>query len=136
MLIAIPGVYNASKAGLQSWSESLRLELKPLGVNVISLVTGSVATNLLKHSNISLPRESHYVRAIDRIQARGRGQDVDSKDSPEEFAKKVVSDILGGATGLVWRGKMATVICVLSKIAPRWVMVCYSVILFLSEGST
>ncbi|PLB53811.1 NAD(P)-binding protein [Aspergillus steynii IBT 23096] len=116
-------VYNASKAGLQSWSESLRLELQPFDVKVISLVTGSVSTNLLTHSDIRLPEDSLYLKAADRIQARGAGQDVKSKDSPAAFAQKVVEDVLGGARGLVWRGKAASVICFLSKIAPMWFMV-------------
>ena len=123
LLTTTPGVYNASKAGLQSWSESLRLELQPFGVNVVSLVTGSVSTNLLTHPDIRLPEDSLYLKAADRIQARGAGQDVKSKDSPSVFAQKVVGDVLGGARGLVWRGKAASVICFLSKIAPMWLMV-------------
>ncbi|KAI9035135.1 SDR family oxidoreductase [Aspergillus affinis] len=115
-------VYNASKAGLQSWSETLRLELNPFDVKVISLVTGSVATNLLTHANIRLPENSLYVKATQQIQARGMGQDVQSKDSPAEFASKLASDVLGGTTGLVWRGKMASMICFLSKLAPMWFM--------------
>ncbi|KAH8433014.1 SDR family oxidoreductase [Aspergillus melleus] len=115
-------VYNASKAGLQSWSETLRLELNPFDVQVISLVTGSVATNLLTHANIRLPKNSLYLKASEQIQLRGMGQDVQSKDTPAEFASKLVSDVLGGATGLVWRGKMASMICFLSKLAPMWFM--------------
>lgn len=116
-------MYNASKAALQSWSESLRLELQPFDVRVITLVTGSVATNLLNHQNINLPGYSLYLNATEAIQARGKGQDVQSKDTPSEFARKVVGDVLGGATGLAWRGKMASVICFVSKLAPMWLMV-------------
>ncbi|KAL4866246.1 hypothetical protein BDV12DRAFT_173126 [Aspergillus spectabilis] len=41
------GIYNASKAALKGWSETLRLELQPLGVKVALLVTGSVETDIM-----------------------------------------------------------------------------------------
>jgi 1-acylglycerone phosphate reductase len=39
--------YNASKAAVSQYSNTLRLELEPLGVNVIELVTGRVKTGLI-----------------------------------------------------------------------------------------
>lgn len=38
--------YNASKAALAQWSETLRIELEPLNIKVVTVVTGQVATNL------------------------------------------------------------------------------------------
>ena len=46
--IAFPGLspYNASKHALEGFSESLRLELKPFGIDVILIEPGSFQTNI------------------------------------------------------------------------------------------
>lgn len=48
-LMAIPdkSVYAASKAGVQAVCDSLRVELKPFGVEVISIIVGKVNTSVL-----------------------------------------------------------------------------------------
>lgn len=48
-LLAIPdkSVYAASKAGVQAVCDSLRVELKPFGVEVISIIVGKVNTSVL-----------------------------------------------------------------------------------------
>jgi len=48
-LLAIPDktVYAASKFGVQAISDSLRVELKPFGVNVASIIVGKVNTSVL-----------------------------------------------------------------------------------------
>ena len=38
--------YNGSKAALAQYSETLRLELEPLNIHVVTSVTGQVSTNL------------------------------------------------------------------------------------------
>jgi 1-acylglycerone phosphate reductase len=117
------GVYNASKAALMSWSETLRLELEPFGVRVVSLVTGSVATNVMSHAELRLPATSLYQKAIPEIQKRGVGEDVQSKSSPAGFAQAVVGDILGGATSPLWRGAMASAARIMSSFLPTSVVV-------------
>ncbi|KAL2843940.1 NAD(P)-binding protein [Aspergillus pseudoustus] len=116
-----PGMstYNASKAALMSWSETLRLELEPFNTRVISLVTGSVATNVMSHSNIALHETSLYHKAFPDIQARGVGEDVSRKSAPADFAREVVKVILGGASGTVWRGAMALMVRFMVKFMDR-----------------
>ncbi|TIC98951.1 NADPH-dependent 1-acyldihydroxyacetone phosphate reductase [Colletotrichum higginsianum] len=41
--------YNASKAGLHHWGNTLRVEMAPLGVKVITVISGEVSTNILKN---------------------------------------------------------------------------------------
>ncbi|KAL4922539.1 hypothetical protein BDW62DRAFT_197211 [Aspergillus aurantiobrunneus] len=115
-------VYNASKAALMSWSETLRLELQPFNIRVISLVTGSVATNVMSHSDLALPEDSLYQKALSEIQSRGVGTDVSRKSAPADFAREVVKDILGGASGPVWRGAMASLVKFMSKHMPTAVL--------------
>lgn len=52
-------VYNASKAALHSYSASLRVEVAPLGVHVITVVTGGVKSRISRVSR-SLAEESVY----------------------------------------------------------------------------
>ncbi|PWY80783.1 NAD(P)-binding protein [Aspergillus sclerotioniger CBS 115572] len=114
--------YNATKSALYSWSETLRLELQPFNIRVISLVTGTIATNIMSHTNISLPENSLYQKALPEIQTRGVGKDIRNKTPPGEFAREVVRDILRGATGPVWRGSMAWVVRVMGGIVPVGVL--------------
>ncbi|RHZ48467.1 hypothetical protein CDV55_101639 [Aspergillus turcosus] len=111
-------VYNASKAALMQWSETLRLELQPFGVRVVSLVTGSVATNVMSHADLSLPENSLYHKAIEEIRRRGVGEDVQTKSAPADFAKEVVKDILGGASGPVWRGALTSMVNFMYRFVP------------------
>ncbi len=54
----LPGlaVYGASKAALQAWSTSLRVELKKYGVQVVMFIPGSFA----KESNLLANQEKHF----------------------------------------------------------------------------
>ncbi|RAH51303.1 uncharacterized protein BO95DRAFT_458654 [Aspergillus brunneoviolaceus CBS 621.78] len=119
-----------------SWSETLRLELQPYNVRVISLVTGTVATNVMSHANLTLPKSSLYHKALPEIQIRGAGKDVLSKSAPDDFARQVVQDILAGASGPVWRGAMASMVKVVSKYIPTgiWVVpACASILVSLND---
>ncbi|KAJ2989152.1 hypothetical protein NUW58_g3616 [Xylaria curta] len=40
--------YNGSKAALQHWSNTLRVEMAPLGVKVLTIISGEIGTNILK----------------------------------------------------------------------------------------
>lgn len=42
----LSAAYNGSKAALAQYSETLRLELEPLKIKVVTVVTGQVASNL------------------------------------------------------------------------------------------
>ncbi len=46
--MAVPGLgsYNASKFALEGWSEALRLEMKPVGIQVVLVEPGSYETNI------------------------------------------------------------------------------------------
>ncbi|KXG46523.1 Short-chain dehydrogenase/reductase SDR [Penicillium griseofulvum] len=39
--------YNASKAALHHWGNTLRVEMSPLGVRVINIISGNIGTNIL-----------------------------------------------------------------------------------------
>lgn len=133
----ITAVYNASKAALTMFSETLRLELAPLGVRVVSVITGAVDTNIMRNSSMPmLPPSSRYLAAKKQIidLAMGAAEDGVQRMATEAFAEKVVGDVLGGANGKIWRGEYASTVRVSSVLMPMGVLVslCY---LFLVVGT-
>ncbi|KAM7203157.1 oxidoreductase [Naviculisporaceae sp. PSN 640] len=113
-------LYSASKAATLTISEGLRLELKPLGVKVVTLVTGAVGTNLFTNApEHHLPEGSRYAAAENEIAARATGTDVGDNVMPaDEYARSVVSDVLSGSTGRIFRGKMASMVRMVTTLFP------------------
>lgn len=50
--------YNATEAAVTTYSDSLRIELAPLGIKVLTLFMGEVSTGLMTADNISLGQDS------------------------------------------------------------------------------
>ena len=109
------GIYGASKAALTLLSETLRLEMTPFDVKVVAIITGGVQTNIMANGpEPVLPSSSRYTFAEKNIYARAAGEDVGSKTTSEDYAERVVSDVLDGANGKIWRGKLASTVRYLS----------------------
>ena len=118
------GVLAASKIALTTVSETLRLELAPLGVKVVSVETGAVRSRgQTKLPQLKLPQESYYRNVEEDIVKRSRGEDGFRRMNTKVYADRVVQDILGGASGLVWRGSQATTIKWSSALLPTFMMV-------------
>ncbi len=49
------GAYSASKAGLIAYLESLRIELQPAGIRVITICPGYIATPMTAHNPYAMP---------------------------------------------------------------------------------
>lgn len=62
--------YNASKAALSQYSNTLRLELEPMNITVIELVTGRVSTGLI--SIPTLEDASIYKPLENALQSRAK----------------------------------------------------------------
>ena len=100
-------------------SETLRLELAPFDVKVITCVTGAVKTNIMSNSaKHDLPAGSLYAPIARKVSARANGEDVKDAGTPEDFAKRLVNDTLSGTSGLVYRGKLATITKYISTFLP------------------
>ncbi|KAI1117677.1 oxidoreductase [Nemania sp. NC0429] len=116
--------YATSKAALNSLSETLRLELAPFGVSVVTILPGVINSNL--HDNdaagFDMPEASRYTAIKDIIASWARGE-VLPKDgaSAEKFAEMVVDDIVGTTAGGIFsRGPYATSLRYVGQWAPRW----------------
>ncbi|CAL1400958.1 unnamed protein product [Linum trigynum] len=95
VLISFPwtGVYAASKAALHALTDALRLEGKPLGIDVINVAPGSIQSNILPSAEVSCASEwklyKPFEPAIRRFLSQGR------VDTPaEKFAMHTVAAIL------------------------------------------
>jgi len=88
------GHYSASKAALQSITEVLMMECRPLGVKVMLLQAGTVRSNITKNAenDYVMPANSLYRRYLDKIIIRrwaSRGE-----MPTEKFAEQVVRKVL------------------------------------------
>ncbi|KAM0187757.1 hypothetical protein ACHAPI_010985 [Fusarium lateritium] len=62
--------YNASKAAVSAYSDTLRLELSPLGVRVVTLFMGEVSTGLMSADNINFGPDSLYADFEGKVKER------------------------------------------------------------------
>jgi len=94
--VGFPGLspYVSSKYALEGWSESLRLELKPFGIDVILIEPGSYQTNIWSSgkrvTEKSLNRESPYYEVMAKIEQYIE-KGAASFGDPADVAKLVVS---------------------------------------------
>ncbi|KAL0253340.1 hypothetical protein SLS55_010315 [Diplodia seriata] len=116
------GYYAASKAAMQKLGETLRLEMQPLGVRVITVVSGAVESKVFDNGGgFKSPEGSLYAPAEKEIAAHADGVFVKQNHSTlEDYSRVLVGDILGGKTGLVYRGKMSSLVKVLLEWLPTW----------------
>ncbi|KAL2787689.1 hypothetical protein BJX66DRAFT_310388 [Aspergillus keveii] len=112
--------YNASKAAVASYSDTLRIELEPLGIKVVTLFMGEVRTRLMSPDDIIFGSESIYSDLSERVKERSRNHAKDSM-SPELFASQVVKEILVKSPGYgkgeyLWKGTNAWLIWLLDAV--------------------
>ncbi|KAG4432239.1 hypothetical protein IFR05_012272 [Cadophora sp. M221] len=114
--------YNATKAAVTAYSDTLRLEVDPLGIKVVTVFMGQVSTALMSPDNISFGDQSLYLDLEGKI--KERSVEHNNKGSqPDDFARQVVNDILskpGLSKGeFIWRGTNAVLIWALNAFGPR-----------------
>ncbi|EAW07079.1 putative short-chain dehydrogenase/reductase [Aspergillus clavatus NRRL 1] len=106
--MAWQGIYNSSKAAETWLSETMRIEMEPLGVRVITAMVGEVETKIYHNGrSLQLPQESYYrtVQHIIADQAAGKLQK--SNERADVTARNLVRDVLSGRSGFTWRGGVA-----------------------------
>ncbi|KAL8826803.1 MAG: hypothetical protein Q9191_003574 [Dirinaria sp. TL-2023a] len=95
-------VYNASKAALHSYSDTLRVELAPFGVNVITVVTGGVKSNIARTERALPEGPGSLYKPMERqFQRRQKHSQEVGMDS-REYVREVVSKVLAG-DGWIWK---------------------------------
>ncbi|KAF2210904.1 hypothetical protein CERZMDRAFT_44391 [Cercospora zeae-maydis SCOH1-5] len=114
-------VYNASKAALHSYSNTLRVELEPFDVRVVTIVTGGVKSNIarthrtLPEDSIYLPLAKEYNERLVHSQATGVPN--------EDYAKRVVYQLINKPKkDHIWEGGKSLLVWFISNFFPRKVM--------------
>ncbi|KAL8861964.1 MAG: hypothetical protein Q9178_001834 [Gyalolechia marmorata] len=93
-------VYNASKAALHSYSAALRIEVAPLGVHVITVITGGVKSRISRVKRC-LEKDSIYKKIDGEYQKRQVHSQTVGMES-KAYAEQVVGKVLN-AEGWLWR---------------------------------
>ncbi|KAG9235669.1 hypothetical protein BJ875DRAFT_503863 [Amylocarpus encephaloides] len=103
--------YNASKAAVSSYSDTLRIELAPLGIKVVTLYMGVVATGITNPDRINFGSSSLYEEVEEGLRQRN------------EFARQVVKGVLDSPTigkgEHLWKGASATAVWALNAFGWR-----------------
>jgi 1-acylglycerone phosphate reductase len=115
--------YNATKAAVAAYSNALRLELAPLGIKVVTLYMGVVATGLASADGITFDPNGLYVDAEAGVKKRASDHQVNGMKS-DRFAREVVSEVLTKKPGrgqgeYVWKGTQAGLVWMLNAIGWR-----------------
>jgi len=121
--IGFPGVgsYAASKFALEGWAETLRLEMKPLGVQVVLVEPGSFETDIWsRNAAISAGTQDAQSLNAARIAIwRKRIQDGKPKDNPQVVADGIAAILNNPRPALRYVfGKDAKMILMLRRLLP------------------
>ncbi|KAG5975157.1 hypothetical protein E4U55_007822 [Claviceps digitariae] len=96
-------VFSATKGALESYSRTLRQELKPFGVDVTVVMAGQVKSQTNKTYR-ELPCDSVYGIAQDLFRKKLTYAEDTSQMTPEEFAQRLVGKlVVTGGSGEAWR---------------------------------
>ena len=111
--------YNATKAAVSAYSDTLRLELGPLGIRVVTLFMGEVSTRLRSADSINFGPESLYADVEAKVKERTETSARVSV-TPAAFAKQVVPKVLGqNDVSYIWKGTNAFIVWLLNALGPR-----------------
>ncbi|KAL7810201.1 hypothetical protein V8C26DRAFT_258211 [Trichoderma gracile] len=114
------GTYASSKAAVNSISETLRLELSPFGVSVVTVMLRTVATPFHANEPIpKLPATSYYASISGTITKWAKGEAGPEGGSTQVPVSCLVPDIVAsGRNGVVWRGANSGIVRFVSRWMP------------------
>lgn len=110
--------YNATKAAVASYSDTLRLEVEPLGLKVVTLYMGEVSTALMSAGNINFGSGSIYADVEHKVKERILKHEKTTM-SPSEFARQVVRALEGSGNDFIRKGTNAFVVWLLDAVGGR-----------------
>jgi 1-acylglycerone phosphate reductase len=106
--LGFQSVYNASKAAIIMFTDCLRLELAPFGVQVVDLRTSSVTANGFKNQSVKsagLPKGSLYEQAKEIVESTMDGERFAVEVTAAEWAQKVTKELLRSSPPTkIWAG--------------------------------
>ncbi|KZV97841.1 NAD(P)-binding protein [Exidia glandulosa HHB12029] len=122
MPYAFGSSYNAAKAALHQYGDTLRVEMAPFGVDVVTVVTGGVTSNIAVN-NVSrgreLPEGSLYAPIADVVAKKRSGRSQHNAMPTSVYARKVVSTVLRRSPTWYWLGNFAWTTWFIATFLPR-----------------
>lgn len=117
------GIFSSSKAAEARISETMRLELEPLGVRVLTAMNGSADTPMFGKpgGRMNLPESSHYYN-VQEAAYKERMDHQKQASKVEVLAEMLVKDIVGGAKGIVWHGAFSALTRFITWGFPTWLV--------------
>ncbi|KAI1353512.1 putative short-chain dehydrogenase/reductase [Xylaria sp. FL0043] len=119
------GLYTTAKAAIKQLSETMRVELEPLGVRVVTAIIGGVQTNFFSNAlnePFQLPENSYYKPIEKLLENERAGKHTLQGESVDATARNLVNDVLDGANGCIWRGAKSTDAKWLTWLLPTWAL--------------
>ncbi|TGJ77609.1 hypothetical protein E0Z10_g10668 [Xylaria hypoxylon] len=112
--------YASSKAAFTNFSETMRLELSPFGVTVVTIMAGAVDSHFHNNdSGFALPSGSRYAPIEEIIAGWADGSSKPKGCPAAQFAESLVDAIVNGKASVVYKGPHAGSIKFVSKYAPQ-----------------
>ncbi len=107
---------------MATYSDTLRLELGPFGIRVVTLFMGAVFTRLVGKVDISFKPDSLYTDVEFKFRERTANH-IETAMKAEAFAPQAIPIVLSnGGSGYVWKGGSAFLFCLLDSFGPRKVL--------------
>ncbi|KAI1074586.1 NAD(P)-binding protein [Whalleya microplaca] len=116
--------YNATKAGLHHWSNTLRVEMAPLSVKVLTVISGEIGTNILRSDrDRELPEDSYFSPLAPEFKRHvQRSPETTNRFS---YAAQVVSQSLRpDPPAWLWYGKTTRIVRFFDMFAWRTIWDC------------
>ncbi|KAI8951137.1 hypothetical protein F4801DRAFT_545701 [Xylaria longipes] len=101
--------YNASKAALHHWGNTLRIEMAPFDVKVITVISGEVSTNILKNdAHRTLPEGSYYSPLAESFKQHVTRTPPGTTDRFKYAAHVVAQSLASSPPAWYWYGSFTT----------------------------
>lgn len=121
LILSVVGAYSSSRSAQARLSETLRLEMAPLGVRVVTVILGGVETsgnNPLNIPDLELPSNSHYQNITSVIDRHKKTEIHPNKQNINTAATNVVEDVLKGCGPFIRRGQASTLSWICNTFIP------------------
>ena len=123
----LAGTYAASKAAEEVMADTLRLELAPFHIKVLSVVNGATETMAQSYfEDWKLPDGSLYASIESKIREKAQGNDGAPRSDPMQHAKQLVGEITRGKSGKLWCGASAGTVKFATSYLPTSIVVSQS----------
>ncbi|KAJ7154560.1 NAD-P-binding protein [Mycena filopes] len=125
MPVPFSAAYNTSKAALHSLGNTLRVELAPLNIKVMNVITGAVKSNIVKPHTI--PDNSLYKGMEEVYQAKRVNRSQTNATPTDDYARAVVAEAMrANPRAWVWAGSQSSLCWFIDTFLPRavfdWLM--------------